>query len=135
MDSKLRSLVRNRAGNRCEYCRIHQDDDAVFSFHVEHIIPTKHGGEDSLDNLALACQPCNLHKGPNLSGIDPDEGKVVELFNPRRDVWVEHFSFEGPVIVGITASGRATVRVLCICLLYTSPSPRDATLSRMPSSA
>ena len=25
--------------------------------------------------------------------------------------------------------------VLCTCLLYTSPSPRDATLSRMPSSA
>ena len=24
---------------------------------------------------------------------------------------------------------------MCICLLYTSPSPRDATLSRMPSSA
>ena len=24
---------------------------------------------------------------------------------------------------------------LCSCLLYTSPSPRDATLSRMPSSA
>ena len=23
----------------------------------------------------------------------------------------------------------------CVCLLYTSPSPRDATLSRMPSSA
>ena len=23
----------------------------------------------------------------------------------------------------------------CLCLLYTSPSPRDATLSRMPSSA
>ena len=26
-------------------------------------------------------------------------------------------------------------RVFDICLLYTSPSPRDATLSRMPSSA
>ena len=25
--------------------------------------------------------------------------------------------------------------VLMVCLLYTSPSPRDATLSRMPSSA
>ena len=25
--------------------------------------------------------------------------------------------------------------VPCVCLLYTSPSPRDATLSRMPSSA
>ena len=27
------------------------------------------------------------------------------------------------------------VNDLCSCLLYTSPSPRDATLSRMPSSA
>ena len=31
-------------------------------------------------------------------------------------------------------SGAAGVAA-CICLLYTSPSPRDATLSRMPSSA
>ena len=31
--------------------------------------------------------------------------------------------------------GRAMPSLLKICLLYTSPSPRDATLSRMPSSA
>ena len=30
---------------------------------------------------------------------------------------------------------RAKFVILCNCLLYTSPSPRDATLSRMPSSA
>ena len=30
---------------------------------------------------------------------------------------------------------RAQVKTYSICLLYTSPSPRDATLSRMPSSA
>ena len=29
----------------------------------------------------------------------------------------------------------ATKEILCICLLYTSPSPRDAHESRMPSSA
>ena len=29
----------------------------------------------------------------------------------------------------------ADLVILCVCLLYTSPSPRDATLSRMPSSA
>ena len=29
----------------------------------------------------------------------------------------------------------ARLRQLAVCLLYTSPSPRDATLSRMPSSA
>ena len=28
-----------------------------------------------------------------------------------------------------------SIRALNVCLLYTSPSPRDATLSRMPSSA
>ena len=32
--------------------------------------------------------------------------------------------------VNLTADGQVVV-----CLLYTSPSPRDATLSRMPSSA
>ena len=30
---------------------------------------------------------------------------------------------------------QAMLSVVRICLLYTSPSPRDATLSRMPSSA
>ena len=30
---------------------------------------------------------------------------------------------------------RATITFTDTCLLYTSPSPRDATLSRMPSSA
>ena len=33
------------------------------------------------------------------------------------------------------ASGECGVTVANTCLLYTSPSPRDATLSRMPSSA
>ena len=32
-------------------------------------------------------------------------------------------------------SGDKPVDEMKICLLYTSPSPRDATLSRMPSSA
>ena len=31
--------------------------------------------------------------------------------------------------------GRGGMGVVYLCLLYTSPSPRDATLSRMPSSA
>ena len=37
------------------------------------------------------------------------------------------------VVDAATVSGRA--ERLLLCLLYTSPSPRDATLSRMPSSA
>ena len=33
------------------------------------------------------------------------------------------------------AATNAAVKNMSVCLLYTSPSPRDATLSRMPSSA
>ena len=35
---------------------------------------------------------------------------------------------------GVSAAAPAA-GMMMICLLYTSPSPRDATLSRMPSSA
>ena len=36
---------------------------------------------------------------------------------------------------GYRADGNCRACMVEICLLYTSPSPRDATLSRMPSSA
>ena len=36
---------------------------------------------------------------------------------------------------GIISGYHAKLNMSKICLLYTSPSPRDATLSRMPSSA
>jgi hypothetical protein len=110
MDPALRSLVRRRAAERCEYCRIHQDADPFFRFHIEHIIPRQHGGSTDATNLALACHHCNLHKGPNLSGIDPGSGTLTPLFNPRLQTWEEHFSLQGVTIVGLTPQGRATVR-------------------------
>jgi hypothetical protein len=62
----------------------------------------------------LACQNCNLHKGPNLSGIDPETGVLVPLFHPRRDRWEEHFTMRDFRIVGRTPTGRSTIQVLCI---------------------
>ena len=108
----LRNLVRTRAGDRCEYCRLHQDDDRFFRFHVEHIVARKHGGETSEANLALACHQCNLHKGADLTGIDPANGALVRLFHPRAQAWADHFRWRGVAIVGRTPTGRATVRVL-----------------------
>ena len=61
--------------------------------------------------LALACLRCNLRKSPNLTGIDPITGEIVPLFDPRRDRWPDHFRVRGPVVEGITAIGRTTVRV------------------------
>ena len=37
--------------------------------------------------------------------------------------------------IGNVPNGQCSDEPFCTCLLYTSPSPRDATLSRMPSSA
>ena len=38
-------------------------------------------------------------------------------------------------LLGPNGAGKTTTIGIITCLLYTSPSPRDATLSRMPSSA
>lgn len=112
MDASLRELVRRRAGHRCEYCRLPQPAAPFLTFHIEHIRARQHGGDDDPSNLALACPDCNAHKGPNLTSIDPESGQVVALFNPRQDIWSDHFSFEGPTIVARTPTGRATVRLL-----------------------
>ena len=40
-----------------------------------------------------------------------------------------------PITVRADAEGVQPIDIVNNCLLYTSPSPRDATLSRMPSSA
>ena len=84
----------------------------MLAFHIEHIIPRQHGGVTAEQNLALSCPSCNLHKGSNLSGIDPDSGEICRLFHPRSDVWEEHFFIEEARLCGRTAIGRVTVWVL-----------------------
>lgn len=112
MDERAKTRVRQRAGNRCEYCGLRQQDSPLAALHVEHIIPKSHGGNDDLENLALACIDCNLHKGTNLTGIDPQTNEVTELFHPRRQRWEDHFAWRSIYVVGKTAIGRTTIRVL-----------------------
>jgi 5-methylcytosine-specific restriction endonuclease McrA len=90
--SDLAAEVRRRAAGVCEYCRI---PEHAFRrpFHIEHVIARQHGGVTELANLALACWVCNLKKGPNLAGIDPQSKLLTPLFNPRRDIWSDHFAF------------------------------------------
>lgn len=110
IDAALRAFVRHRAGHRCEYCRLHEDDDELFSFHAEHVIAKQHGGLDDPDTLCWACSHCNWSKGPNLAGLLA--GKLYPLFNPRRQNWYRHFRWEQTVLVGKTKTGIVTVRVL-----------------------
>lgn len=133
MDDATRELVRNRAGGRCEYGGIQQLAIAA-RFHVEHIIARQHQGTDDPSNLALSCDRCNFYKGTNLSAVDPETGKIVFLFHPRRDQWDLHFALESGRVVGRTDQGRATSRILNMNsphrvqlrleLAYSPPPPR-----------
>lgn len=111
--AEMRRLVTERANNCCEYCLIHQDDVST-SHQVDHLIALKHSGRTVSENLALACQLCNRYKGSDFATIDHDTGEVVILFNPRTQIWNEHFKLSGAHIVGLTPVGRATVILLQI---------------------
>jgi hypothetical protein len=75
---------------------------------IEHIDPN---GGDVLENLCLSCGNCNRSKGTATLALDPETGQAVALFNPRTQVWSEHFAWieGGRRIDGLTPVGRATI--------------------------
>ena len=109
----LRDEVFRRADNCCEYCLIPQAV-TLLPHEVDHIIAQKHDGETVADNLCLACFACNSFKGSNVVGVDSVTKEVCRLFHPRRDVWSEHFYWDGPMLAARTTIGRATLAVLRI---------------------
>jgi len=110
---EIQILVRQRANRLCEYCHTSERWQYV-QFTIDHVIPLAQGGSDDPDNLALACFHCNRRKADKLTALEPDSGEEVPLFNPRQNVWSEHFiwSSDGLFIIGLTPAGRATVKAL-----------------------
>ena len=111
---KLREAVTERASGCCEYCRS-QASFATEKFSMEHIVPKQLGGKATLDNLALSCLGCNSHKHTKILGRDPESGRDVPLYHPRKQRWLDHFEWreDFTIIVGLTPTGRATVET-CI---------------------
>ena len=105
--------VRNSARNRCGYC-LSPQYLVMARLEIEHIIPISKGGSNDESNLWLACPLCNGYKSDKTTGVDPETGDTVKLFNPRTQVWSEHFCWteDGLRIVGKTPTGRATVIAL-----------------------
>lgn len=109
----LRARIAAQARYRCGYCLT---SEAIVGtpMEIDHIVPRSLGGLTEEENLWLACSLCNEHKGIRTVALDPLTGEMVPLFNPRRQVWQEHFAWttEGDRIIGLTAIGRATVIAL-----------------------
>ena len=111
ISQQLRREIRARAGGRCEYCLM-DDGCLVWGCEVDHILSRKHGGTSELSNLALSCARCNRAKGTDIGSVHAESEELVRFFNPRRDLWGEHFRIDGPRIVGLTLIGQVTVTLL-----------------------
>jgi hypothetical protein len=109
----LRAEVIQRAGNRCEYCQLSQLGQEA-TFHMDHVIPRASDGPTTADNLALACVSCSLRKSARQAVLEPITGEEVPLFNPRTQLWAEHFRWEEERITALTPVGRATVVALAL---------------------
>lgn len=111
--ASLRKDVEDRAGGLCEYCHT-SATYSLQSFEIDHIVPQARAGTTTLNNLAYSCGGCNRKKGIRTTGIDPDSGREVPLFHPRRQEWHAHFAWSSDFtrLIGLTATGRATIHTL-----------------------
>jgi len=76
---------------RCIHCNtalvVGLDGSCGREVTIEHIIPRGRGGDDRLQNLALACNRCNHTKGHRqdmLKPNHPDFQKMVTFLQQRR---------------------------------------------------
>ena len=109
MERALIQLVWARAHDRCEYCQF-PAEISLLPFQIDHIIAEKHGGLTTADNLALSCERCNSHKGPNIAG--QLRGNLIPLFHPRLQQWQDHFRWQGAALIGKSLVGEVTIQVL-----------------------
>ena len=111
---RLRRQVVGRASGFCEYCQTSQA--IVITMEIDHIIPQSADGNTTMDNLCLTCTSCNNYKGAHQIGTDPETGRDTPLFNPRTQIWQQHFQWaeDGTRLLGLTETGRATIQRLRI---------------------
>jgi 5-methylcytosine-specific restriction endonuclease McrA len=82
----MRDAVIERDGDSCYYCC--KPKLKGKGAHLDHIVPRKHGGTDSIDNLVLSCPKCNTQKQSStlesyiarrLLAIKREKNRLVEI--------------------------------------------------------
>ncbi|NUL81971.1 MAG: HNH endonuclease [Armatimonadetes bacterium] len=79
--SRRAVLARDRY--TCQYCG-HVSRDLT----VDHVVPRRHGGLDTWENLVACCRRCNLHK----SDRSPNQANLKLMRKPKRPHFVPYLS-------------------------------------------
>lgn len=113
ISKSLDERIRAAAKHRCGYC-LSPQHLVMARLEIEHLVPRAKGGPSDESNLWLSCSLCNAAKQDRVSAIDPESANEVPLFNPRTQIWSEHFEWspDGLRIIGRTPTGRATMTLL-----------------------
>ncbi len=106
----LRNQIAVHDQSRCCYCLTTEANSGIAMTH-DHILPISKGGDTSFNNVCLACRSCNEFKSDSVEAIDPLTGETTTLFNPRTQIWSEHFAWSADAIKieGLTVIGRVTI--------------------------
>ena len=71
-----RVMIYKRDRNSCQYC------GSTTRLTIDHVLPRSKGGDDSWENLVVACSSCNTKKGNRLL-----EHTSMRLFRQPRAPW------------------------------------------------
>ncbi len=75
-----RKNILRRDEFRCQYCGKHDSQ-----LTIDHVIPKRHGGKDTWENLVTACVQCNNVKGDRT----PDQAKMPLVKRPKKPHYVQ----------------------------------------------
>ena len=88
-----RNLIYKRDKNKCQYC------GSTKHLTIDHVIPKSKGGEDTWENLVVACSTCNVKKGDKLleqtnmklqrTPRAPVSKVLMDLENSNQEEWKE----------------------------------------------
>jgi hypothetical protein len=89
-----RAMIYKRDHNTCQYC------GSKSKLTIDHVIPRSKGGDNSWENLVVACSSCNTKKGDRLleqtnmklscQPRAPINKMVFDLNHTKVDEWKEY---------------------------------------------
>lgn len=84
-----RHNIFERDAHTCQYCRRRLPRAQLT---LDHVVPQSRGGDDSWENLVVACLACNVKK----SNRTPDEARMPLERHPKKPNWAPQLGARVP---------------------------------------